>query len=111
MDPVAELRQRLQDLFDQVRRPTYRTLERHADLSGRPLRVSTISNLLNGPTTPRWETVESFLRACGHYARAQRIRLNPDLSDVDHWHKLYRDMEKIVADRETRDPNGGPAAS
>jgi hypothetical protein len=51
-DPVAAFRARLQDLYIQVRRPTYRSLEAHADRDGRALRTSTIGSLLNGPGTP-----------------------------------------------------------
>src|SRR5690349_5350460 len=54
-DPVAAFRTRLQDLFVQVRRPSYRSLETHADQDGRALRRSTVSDLLNGPGTPRWD--------------------------------------------------------
>jgi tetratricopeptide (TPR) repeat protein len=97
-DPVAAFRGRLQDLYVQVRRPTYRSLEAHADRDGRALRTSTISSLLNGPGTPRWDTVETFVRACTRSARAHQIRLDPALADLDGWHTEYRAMENAGAD-------------
>jgi tetratricopeptide (TPR) repeat protein len=99
MDPVAAFRDQLRDLFVQARRPTYRSLETHADEDGLSLRRSTVSNLLNGPGTPRWDTVETFIRACVRYAKARQIRLAPDLIDLDRWHREYRAMENVLADR------------
>jgi tetratricopeptide (TPR) repeat protein len=101
-DPVAAFRIRLQDLFVQVRRPTYRSLETHADQDGRALRTSTVSNLLNGPGTPRWDTVETFVRACARYARVRQIRLPAELVDLDRWHAAYRDMENTLSDQAAR---------
>jgi hypothetical protein len=101
-DPVTAFRARLQDLFVQVRRPTYRSLETHADQDGRALRTSTASDLLNGPSTPRWDTVETFVRACARYAHAHRIRLAAELLDLDRWHAAYRDMENILSDQAAR---------
>jgi tetratricopeptide (TPR) repeat protein len=101
-DPVAAFRIRLQDLFVRVRRPTYRSLETHADHDGRALRTSTVSNVLNGPGTPRWDTVETFVRACAHYAQAHQIRLAAELVDLDRWHADYRTMENTLADQAAR---------
>jgi tetratricopeptide (TPR) repeat protein len=101
-DPVVALRTRLQELFVQVRRPTYRSLATHADHEGRTLRASTVSDLLNGPGTPRWDTVETFVRACARYARAHQIRLAPELVDLDRWHTAYRDMENTLGDQAAR---------
>ncbi len=97
-DPVATFRARLQDLYVQVRRPTYRSLEAHADRDGRALRTSTIGSLLNGPGTPRWDTVETFVRACIRSAQARQVQLGPALVDLDGWHAEYRAMENAVAD-------------
>ncbi len=101
-DPVAEFRGRLQDLFVRVRRPTYRSLESHAAQDGRVLPTSTLGSLLNGPAVPRWETVESFVGACGRYARAHHIRLDPALVDADRWHADYRAIENALADLAAR---------
>jgi hypothetical protein len=101
-DPVAEFRGRLQDLFVRVRRPTYRSLEGHAAEDGRVLPPSTLCSLLNGPAVPRWETVESFVGACGRYARAHRIRLDPTLVDEDRWHADYRTVENTLTDQAAR---------
>jgi hypothetical protein len=101
-DPVAEFRGRLQDLFVRVRRPTYRSLESHAAEDDRVLPTSTLGGLLNGPAVPRWETAESFVGACGRYARAHRIRLDPALVDEDRWHADYRAMENTLADQAAR---------
>src|SRR4051812_48251048 len=98
-DPVAAFRRQLQALFIQVRRPTYRTLEAHADHDGRALRTSTVGTLLNGPVTPRWETVETFVRACARYARAHHIEPAADMFDLDRWHTAYRNVEKALADQ------------
>jgi hypothetical protein len=98
-DPVVKFRSRLQDLFVQVRRPTYRSLEMHADGDGRALRTSTASDLLNGPGTPRWDTVETFVRACARYAQAHQIRPAAELFDLDRWHAAYRDMENTLSDQ------------
>jgi hypothetical protein len=98
-DPLSEFRRRLQDLFIQVRRPTYRRLEAHADQDGRALRISTLSALLNGSATPRWDTVETYIRACARYARARNIRIDPQLLDLDRWHSDYRAMENKLADQ------------
>jgi tetratricopeptide (TPR) repeat protein len=101
-DPVVKFRIRLQDLFVQVRRPTYRSLETHADRDGRALRTSTASDLLNGSGTPRWDTVETFVRACARYARAHQINLAADLINLDRWHADYRDMENTLSDQAAR---------
>jgi tetratricopeptide (TPR) repeat protein len=107
IDPVVAFRARLHDLFVQVRRPTYRSLETHADRDGRALRTSTVSNLLNGSGTPRWDTVETFVRACANYAHARQIRLAADLVDLDRWHADYRAMENALADRGPREQIAG----
>ncbi len=109
-DPVVTFRSRLQDLYVQVRRPTYRSLETHADHDGRALRTSTASDLLNGPGTPRWDTVETFVRACARYAQAHQTQLAAELFDLDRWHAAYRDMENTLADQAARREQvaGGP---
>jgi tetratricopeptide (TPR) repeat protein len=96
LDPLAEFRQGLRELYAQARRPTYRTLGAHADRQGRVLRISTVSDLLNGPAIPRWDTVEAFVRSCLSYALAQRVDLPAELADLDRWHHAYRAMETAV---------------
>jgi tetratricopeptide (TPR) repeat protein len=96
---VDGFRGQLQQLFVQVRRPTYRTLEAHAGQEGLTLRASTIGNLLNGPPVPRWDTVETFVRACTRYARARQVPLPQHLLDLDRWHAAYQTMENTLADR------------
>jgi tetratricopeptide (TPR) repeat protein len=98
-DPVKELRAQLQDLFEQVRRPTYRGLARHADRAGLVLRISTIGDLLNGPRVPRWETVEAFVRACAGHARVHRIEVPAPLLDLRRWHTDYRTMQDALIRR------------
>src|SRR5207248_10845903 len=66
------------------------------------LRPSTVSNLLSGPGIPRWDTVETFVRACTRHAQAHQIRLAPDLVDLDRWHTAYREMENRLADQAAR---------
>jgi tetratricopeptide (TPR) repeat protein len=99
---VEGFRGQLQRLFVRVRRPTYRSLEAHADQEGRALRSSTIGTLLNGPPIPRWDTVETFVRACTRYATAHQIQLPPDLVDLDRWHADYQSMENTLADQAAR---------
>jgi tetratricopeptide (TPR) repeat protein len=101
-DAAHRLRRQLLDLFDQVRRPTYRSLAAHADRDGRALRISTLSDLLNGRATPRWDTVETFVRACTRYAQTHDISVAPDLVDLDRWHAAYRAMENAFADQAAR---------
>jgi tetratricopeptide (TPR) repeat protein len=101
-DPMEGFRSQLQELFVRVRRPTYRSLEAHADQEGRALRTSTIGTLLNGPAIPRRDTVETFVRACARYARAHQIRLPVELVDLDRWHAAYQAMEKALADQAAR---------
>ncbi|HZM79714.1 MAG TPA: tetratricopeptide repeat protein [Candidatus Limnocylindrales bacterium] len=98
-DPVAAFRRQLQDLYMQVRRPTYRTLEARANRDGRALPTSTVSTLLNGPAIPKWETVEAFVRACAGYAWANDIVLAPEMLDLDRWHTAYRNMENALEDQ------------
>jgi hypothetical protein len=88
-----------------VRRPTYRSLESHAAEDGRVLPTSTLGSLLNGPTVPRWQTVDSFVGACARNARAHRIRLDPTLVDEDRWHADYRTMENCVRSDEFSTPD------
>ncbi|GAA2571404.1 hypothetical protein GCM10010435_52120 [Winogradskya consettensis] len=92
-DSVQVLRAELQNLFEQVRRPTYRGLAGHAKRAGLVLRVSTIGDLLNGPRTPRWETVEAFVSACAGHARAHRIVVPSRLLNLQRWHEEYRTMQ------------------
>jgi tetratricopeptide (TPR) repeat protein len=99
VDPVGDFRGRLQALFTLVRQPTYRSLAVHADRDGRALPPSTVSGLLNGPVIPRWDTVETFVRACAHYARTRQIRLDPEVIDLDRWHNDYRALENTLADQ------------
>jgi tetratricopeptide (TPR) repeat protein len=101
-DPLVEFRRELRDLFNRVRRPTYRRLEFHANHDGRTLRTSTVSDLLNGPAVPRWDTVESFVRACTGYARAHDIAVPSDLLSLQWWHARYRAMENGLADRDVQ---------
>ncbi len=98
-DPVIFFRRSLQECFLQLRRPTYRSLELHAGVEGRALRPSTLSGLLNGPAVPRWSTVETFLRAAAGYVQARRLRVAPDLTDLDRWSSHYQAMENALADR------------
>jgi tetratricopeptide (TPR) repeat protein len=97
VDPLSDFRGRLQQLFTLVRQPTYRSLEAHANRDGRALPPSTVSGLLNGPVVPRWDTVETFVRACAHYARAHQIRLDPEVVNLDRWHGEYRALENALA--------------
>jgi tetratricopeptide (TPR) repeat protein len=92
-EPVVALRAALQQLFFQLRRPTYRTLVGHADRAGLILRSSTIGTLLNGPGTPRWGTVEAFVSTCAHYAQSQRIGVPSKAFDLEEWHALYQGTE------------------
>jgi len=98
-DATTDLQARLRELFTLARRPTYRGLEAHADQAGRTLRTSTVSDLLNGSSTPRWETVATFVDACARHARAHRIALDPQAVDLDRWYGLYQAMENDLADR------------
>src|SRR4051812_40771809 len=102
IDPLVIFRTRLQELFVLLRRPTYRSLEAHADRDGRVLRPSTVSGLLNGPAIPRWQTVETFIRACACHAQARQIRVRPGLVDLDRWHREYRAMENALANQAAR---------
>lgn len=88
-EPGEQVRMGLQELYEQVRRPPYRALQAHADLAGLTLRISTVSDLLNGPGMPRWVTVEAFVRACAGYARAHDIDVPAGQLDVDGWHKRH----------------------
>ena len=99
---MEDFRAGLQHVYEQVRRPTYRSLERQADLVGQRLRVSTIGDLLNGPSTPRWETVASFLGACRRHAEAHGIPVPAEQLDADRWHASYRKLEALLADRGDR---------
>src|SRR2546430_3443218 len=101
-DPVDGFRSQLQQLFVRVHRPTYRSLVLHADQHGRTLRTSTIGNLLNGPPIPRWDTVETFVRACASYAQAHKMDLPPRVVDLDRWQAGYRAMENALADQAAR---------
>src|SRR5262245_61145418 len=97
-DPAAAFRVRLQELYEYVRRPTYRSLEAHADRDGRTLRTSTLSDLLNGPGTPRWDTVQTVVRACTRHARSHHISVPEIRLDLDRWHAAYRAIENTPAD-------------
>jgi tetratricopeptide (TPR) repeat protein len=97
-DTVAAFRARLKRLHEEVWSPTYRRLAEHADREGDALATSTTGTLLNGPGTPRWETVATFIRACARHARAHRLVVPADTLDVDRWHADYRRMENMLAD-------------
>ncbi|MGC4813612.1 ATP-binding protein [Micromonospora sp. DT228] len=101
-DPVEVFRTELQELYLAVRRPTYRSLEAHADFDGSVLRISTVGDLLNGPGTPRWATVQAFVGACARHAHAHRITVPAHLVTADRWHARYRAMENALADRAVR---------
>ena len=101
-DLVAAYRRRIQDLYEAVWRPTYRALEEHANRMELAFAKSTASDLLNGSTTPRWSTVETFVLACTSYATARHIEVDADLLDLDRWHVAYRAMEISLADLEAR---------
>ncbi|GIF01451.1 tetratricopeptide repeat protein [Paractinoplanes rishiriensis] len=88
-EPGELVRLGLQGLYEQVRRPPYRALQAHADLAGLTLRISTVSDLLNGPGMPRWATVEAFVRACAGYASAHDIQVPAGQLDVDRWHQRH----------------------
>ena len=101
-DPVAVLRAKLIALYDAARRPSYRQLEVHAARESLNLAPSTIGDLLNGTGTPRWGTVEAFVRACARHVKARKIALPDDRFDLDRWHADYVAMESAPADRVPR---------
>jgi tetratricopeptide (TPR) repeat protein len=106
-EAIDTFRAGLKQLHREIRRPTYRTLVVHAELAGRALHTSTIGDLLNGPGTPRWVTVEAFLSACHGYAEAHRIPVPPGRFALDRWHEDYRAVEAALADG-TRAPRPAP---
>jgi hypothetical protein len=91
--PVAVFRAGLQQLFLQMRRPTYRSLVGHADRAGLVLRTSTIGTLLNGPGTPRWGTVEAFVSACARHAQSHRIDVPAGSFNLDEWRARYQGIK------------------
>lgn len=109
-DPLAMFRQRLQSLYTSARKPTYRTLEAHAAQDGKSLCTSTVSDLLNGPSTPRWDTVETFVRACARYAQAHQVGLAPQQADVARWHDRYQAMRSALADKAAPKASPKPSA-
>jgi hypothetical protein len=52
-DAVAAFRARLKRLHQELRSPTYSSLEKHASLEGEALATSTISERLKGPNGSR----------------------------------------------------------
>ena len=105
--PVEVFRAGLQQLFFQVRRPTYRALVGHADRVGLVLRTSTVGNLLNGPGIPRWATVEAFVTACACHAQAHRIGVPASLFDLDGWHARYQSLEHVAVKQADAERAGG----
>ncbi|HEU5107328.1 MAG TPA: NB-ARC domain-containing protein, partial [Micromonosporaceae bacterium] len=98
-EPFEAFRASVAQVYREVRRPTYRALVTQAELAGAVLHTSTIGDLLNGPRTPRWVTVEAFLRACERYAEAHRIATPAGRFDLDRWHADYRAAEAAQAER------------
>jgi len=107
-DPVAVLRAKLVALYDAARRPSYRQLEVHAARESLSLAPSTIGDLLTGTGTPRWGTVEAFVRACARHVKVRKIAISDDRFDLDRWHAAYVEMDSAPADRSAR---GGAKAS
>jgi hypothetical protein len=96
VDPVAAFRARLKLLREEIRSPTYRSLEEYAGREGVELPTSTTGTLLNGPGMPRWGTVEAYLRACRRYVRARRLAVPMDRFDLERWHAEYKAMEAAL---------------
>ncbi|MGI5215451.1 tetratricopeptide repeat protein [Plantactinospora sp. CA-290183] len=99
---IAAFRTRLRQLYLALRQPTYRTLQRQADQAGMTLPISTISNLLNGPVAPRWQTVETYIRLCARHAAARQIAVPADLLDLGRWHSDYHALNNRPAQRARR---------
>src|SRR5215510_4157679 len=103
-DPVAVLRAKLVALYDAARRPSYRQLEVHAARESLSLAPSTIGDLLTGTGTPRWGTVEAFVRACARHVKVRKIAVPDDRFDLDRWHADYVVMDSTPTDRPARGP-------
>jgi tetratricopeptide (TPR) repeat protein len=92
-EAIIKFRSQLADLRQAVRSPTYGKLQEHANRDGRQLATSTTGDLLNGPGTPRWETVETFIRACRRHAQMQRLALPPEMFDLERWRAEHGRIE------------------
>jgi WD40 repeat protein len=77
VDPVKDFADRLRRLQVMSGGPSVRDLERLTDKLGTPYTRGTIHDKLTGRSTPAWEFVEAFVRACAVYAGGGEADLRP----------------------------------
>jgi TPR repeat protein len=65
-----------------------------ARTSGGLISKSTVHQLLNRTTLPRWRTVERFILACQQYAHAHGSSSNapPEEFDLQRWREVYKEL-------------------
>ncbi|MGH8881287.1 MAG: hypothetical protein ACRD0P_28725, partial [Stackebrandtia sp.] len=96
---AARLRARLAELRRQVHQPTYAKLREFAAASGDDLSPSTVSDLLRGSGTPRWDTVRKFVLTCRRYAERHAPEVPAAAFDLDRW---LADVEAATGDSAER---------
>lgn len=98
---LEALRVDLDNLHRRIGKPSSRGLEGLARQLGLTLSRSGVSDLLKGPSQPKWATVEGFVRACqAHASRSSRHGAEPvpdALFDLDRWQLKH---EAAVRERE-----------
>ena len=84
---TAELAVRLNRLYTQAGRPTFRQLAIAAECAGLGLSTSSISNLLGGKNRPRWDTVRAFVLVCT--SRTGTPATAADLAEWKGWYDYW----------------------
>jgi hypothetical protein len=97
---AAELKVRMNRLYAQAGKPTYRELKAAADLSRLGLSTSSIGNLLAGKCWPRWDTVRAFVLVCK--SRASTPVKAADLVEWRTWYDYWAERGVSLADDRDR---------
>jgi hypothetical protein len=91
--PLDQLVARMRQLQAAVH-ATLAELDRSAQSEGLRLPPQTLSPILNGERPPRWKTVNVFVRACAHKAKARRLILPAELLDLEVWKQLWEETQQ-----------------
>jgi hypothetical protein len=84
------MRGQLRHLHRLAGSPTKDRLKEHADRAGHSVsRAALASVTVDSDSAPRWATVEAFIDACVHYAKACRRPLPDDQVDMSGWKTIY----------------------
>ncbi len=86
--PLEFLFEEIDALHRAAGAPSYERIKTYANIDGRRISTSSMSNLAKRSTNPRLDTVLGFVAGCEGYARNKRIQIPARLCDHVRWAEL-----------------------